>query len=363
MSIRSRSGWRGRLLPLLFLGWLVAGATNLMAVQFEILEPKNRSIYDDAFATVVVKTDSADVKEVEIETALNRVYVFKPKSESDYYCKTVRLKLGENRITVKVVAADGNVSQKSVDLFYRSEVYEGADEAPYTYKKFFFHNDANEKVCAECHNMKPDFEKAAKKTIKAGGALTADVEVLENPQESNCYECHEPLTSRKNGHAPSVNFMCTVCHTGKAAENNLLDEGKSRYLQPDPIMDRCFQCHERVEEIMKHNRSDHGPTKLGRCNKCHNPHSSPNPFFLRKPIWKLCTTCHAEKASGKHVISSFVYSRNKGGHPTRGRPDPSRPGRELVCSSCHNPHGSKGPFLLRTTGKTPFKVCKRCHKK
>ncbi|WP_457598659.1 hypothetical protein, partial [Hydrogenimonas sp.] len=207
MSIRSRSGWMGRLLPLLFLGWLVAGATSLMAVQFEILEPKNRSIYDDAFATVVIKTDPADIKEVHIETALNRVYVFKSRSKSDYYCKTVRLKLGENRITIKVVAADGNVSQKSVDLFYRSEVYEGADEAPYTYKKFFFHNDANEKVCAECHNMKPDFEKAAKKTIKAGGALTADVEVLENPQESNCYECHEPLTSRKNGHAPSVNFM------------------------------------------------------------------------------------------------------------------------------------------------------------
>jgi len=153
--------------------------------------------------------------------------------------------------------------------------------------------------------------------------------------------------------------MCTVCHTGKAGENNLLDEGKSRYIQPDPIAPRCFKCHERVEDIMKHNRSDHGPTKLGRCNKCHNPHSSPNPFFLRKPIWQLCTTCHAEKASGKHVINAFVFSRNREGHPTRGRPDPSRPGRELVCSSCHNPHGSKGPFLLRTTGSTPFKVCKR----
>ncbi|WP_200764198.1 cytochrome c3 family protein [Nitrosophilus alvini] len=328
-----------------------------------ILFPKNSSIYDDAFASIVIKTDPKTVKKIEIYTDLNKTYTIATKPEKNIYCKSIRLKLGKNRIFVTAYDQKRGSYEKKIDLFYRSEVHEGADEAPYKYEKFFFHTDKNEKTCSTCHNMEPDKQMAQKKKIKAKGSATTDIEVLENPQDSNCYTCHNPLTSRKNGHAPSVNFMCGVCHTGKAAENNLDEEGKSKYLQPDPIMERCFVCHERIEKIMKHNRSDHGPTKLGRCNKCHNPHSSENIFFLRKPIWELCTTCHAEKATGKHVISSFVYIRNKGGHPTRGRPDPSRPGRELVCSSCHNPHGSMGPFLLRTKGPVPFSVCRRCHKK
>ncbi len=354
---------RNRIAAALLFGFLFLTGGKADSDILEILSPDNKAIYDDAFASLVVKTPPGKIRRLEIETGEGKLYIYKNSPKTGYYCKSVKLKLGDNNITVTAYTDDNSTVQKSVELFYRSEVYEGADEAPYKFKKFFFHNNKNEKLCAKCHKMKPDFKKAPKKTIKAKGALTEDIQVLENPQDSNCYSCHEVLTSRKNGHAPSVNFMCTVCHTGKAGENNLLDEGKSKYIQPDPIAPRCFKCHERVEDIMKHNRSDHGPTKLGRCNKCHNPHSSPNAFFLRKPIWKLCTTCHAEKASGKHVINAFVFSRNKGGHPTRGRPDPSRPGRELVCSSCHNPHGSKGPFLLRTTGSTPFKVCKRCHKK
>lgn len=348
---------------LLLSGWLTLAGASANEKLIEIESPKNQAIYDDAFASLVVKTPPGKIKRLEIETGEGKLYIYKSSPKTGYYCKSVKLKLGDNNITVTAYGENNETEKKSVEIFYRSEVYEGADEAPYKFKKYFFHNDKNEKLCAKCHDMSPDFKKAPTKTIKAGGSLTADVEVLENPQDSHCYSCHEVLTSRKNGHAPSVNFMCTVCHTGKAGENNLLDEGKSKYLQPDPIAQNCFKCHNRVEDIMKHNRSDHGPTKSGRCNKCHNPHSSPNPFFLRKPIWELCTTCHAEKASGKHVINAFVFSRNKEGHPTRGRPDPSRPGRELVCSSCHNPHGSKGPFLLRTTGSTPFKVCKRCHKK
>ncbi len=346
------------LLAILTAGW---GSTER---EVEIVSPHDRAIYDEAFASLVVKTPPGKIRRLEIETGEGKLYIYRSSPKTGYYCKSIGLRLGDNNITVTAYTDDNRTIRKNVEIFYRSEVFEEAEEAPYRFEKYFFHNEANEKLCSKCHDMKPDFDKEAKKrTIKAEGALTADVEVLENPQDSNCYSCHEPLTSRKNGHAPSVNFMCTTCHTGKAGENNLQDEGKSKYLSPDPIADQCFKCHERVEEIMSHNRSDHGPTKLGRCNKCHNPHSSPNEFFLRKPIWELCTTCHSQQATGKHIINAFVFSRNKEGHPTRGRPDPSRPGRELVCSSCHNPHGSRGPFLLRTTGSTSFKVCKRCHKK
>ncbi len=347
---------RKRALASLLLGLLILTGGYAKSDLLKIELPKNHSIFDDAFAPLVIKFSAGKIKNIEINSATGEHFVIKNIPKSGYYCKNIKLKLAENDISVTAHTEDNRTVQKSIKVFYRSEVYERADEAPYGYKKYFFHNSGNEeKSCTKCHDMNPDF--------KEKSSPQNEFQVLENPKDSNCYTCHKVLVSRKNGHAPSVNFMCTVCHNGKTGENNLQEKGKSRYLHPDPIADRCFECHQRLEENMVHNRSDHGPTKSGRCNKCHNPHSSPNAFFLRKPIWQLCTTCHAEKTSGKHVISSFVFSRNKGGHPTRGWPDPSRPGRQLVCSSCHNPHGSKGPFLLRTTGSTPFKVCKRCHKK
>ena len=130
----------------------------------------------------------------------------------------------------------------------------------------------------------------------------------------------------------------------------------------NPISKTCMSCHEQVEKWTM-SKYTHGPVNDGRCERCHNPHGSKNEFFLRKNIWDICTTCHAEKANGKHVVSSFVYGRNEGAHPTKDRRDPSRPERELTCSSCHNPHGSSGIYLLRMKGSMPFNVCKRCHKK
>ncbi|MDY0117546.1 MAG: cytochrome c3 family protein, partial [Sulfurimonadaceae bacterium] len=78
----------------------------------------------------------------------------------------------------------------------------------------------------------------------------------------------------------------------------------------------------------------------------------------------LCVTCHAEKADGKHVVSAIGFRQTStGGHPTKDRKDPARPGRDFTCSSCHNPHGSQGTKLLRMKGSMAFGVCQRCHKK
>jgi len=349
------------LVPLLLLA--LFATLSASGTDFEIISPKEKALYTDAFASVSVKLDYKKVTKLEVYHEGNLTRAFNTGSSRDFYCSSVRLHLGNNHIVVK--AYDGNVSlgEKRVDLYYSSEVFEDFYEEPYGYKKRFFHDEKSESVCVKCHDMDRNFNKLDKKTLKAKGAATADIEILENPQESSCYTCHNNLVSRKNGHSPSVNFACVACHTGEAGENNLDEDRRSRYIQPDPIASRCFMCHERLKEIVSHNNSDHGPAKSGRCNKCHNPHSSDNLFFLRKPIWELCTTCHSEKITERHVITSFVFRRNKNGHPTRKRPDPSRPGRELVCSSCHNPHGSKGPFLLRTDQPTPFSVCKRCHDK
>ncbi|MDQ1338933.1 MAG: hypothetical protein QG567_82, partial [Campylobacterota bacterium] len=180
--------------------------------------------------------------------------------------------------------------------------------------------------------------------------------------KTTCYACHKGMINTKNTHAPAANWLCADCHNGNYGEYNMQDQGASKYLVADPVAKTCGSCHDTVDG-WQNSKFGHGPVNDGRCERCHNPHGSDHEFFLRKNIWDLCTTCHAEKANGKHVVSSFVYSRNSGAHPTKDRKDPVRPGRELTCSGCHDPHGSSGIFLLRMKGTMPYGVCQRCHKK
>jgi len=340
----------------IFLCFLFVNFAN--AKSFEILNPIDKSVYDDKFATLSLKINDFSLQRVTILLNNFRKFEVNLGKYRDVYCISLDLRLGKNIIEVTSYKDNKKIDDQNISLYLRSEIFEGYNEEPTGYKKQFFHTTKHEKLCSSCHNMEPDFKALKTKVLKASDIASRDLNILQNPEDSNCYTCHKKLTTRKNGHAPSVNFLCTECHTGKTGEFNIDLKGKSKYIQPDPIMSRCFSCHEGIEKRWMSNKSEHGPLRTGRCNKCHNPHSSANEFHLRKPIWKLCTTCHSEKAKGEHVIASFVKGKT---HPTRGRPDPARPGRELVCSGCHNPHGSNGIFLLRTEGQTAYSVCTRCH--
>ena len=64
-----------------------------------------------------------------------------------------------------------------------------------------------------------------------------------------------------------------------------------------------------------------------------------------------CVDCHEDMADTPHPVPT---------HPISGVPDPSRPGKELTCSSCHDPHGSDHSSLLYQEG---YGICKRCHNK
>ena len=175
--------------------------------------------------------------------------------------------------------------------------------------------------------------------------------------DSNCYQCHNKIVSKKYAHAPAVNWLCTSCHNSEVDVHNLLDKGKSKFIAPDPISNRCFSCHEKLKSEWEQKRFMHEPTDSGRCNKCHNPHATNNHNHLRMPEWELCTSCHKEKINDGHIVKTF--SRKM--HPTHGVKDPSRPGKDLSCISCHNPHVSNTAFLLEST--QTITLCIKCHKK
>ena len=344
-------------------GTLFSAEEGEGSAPFEILHPVNETFFTESFMTVSVDMKGMAFDRIEILTDGN-ISIELPREEKEVYCASIPLKLGESNITVAAYLKEKKIAEESRDVFHMDEVFEGYEEAPYYFMKNVFHTDENEKRCAKCHSFSQATAAVEADAESEGATIEIQgkpVFVPEDPKAVSCYQCHNRLVSRKNSHAPAVNMLCGACHTGGNGEYNAEDmEAVSRFAAPDPIMETCFSCHDTAKAIWFNHKSEHGPAKFGRCHLCHNPHSSDNEFFLRKPIWTLCTTCHAEKASGRHVVMGFS-SQNF--HPTRGKPDPARPGRELVCSGCHNPHGSQKRKLLRSPKSGRGMVCLRCHQK
>lgn len=334
----------GRFLPLLFL--LLSSPLFAANSHFEIIRPIAKCVTEEAFTSVVVKVSDAGITRIGVRDSNGTEMFETVVAKRNVYCRTVRLALGENKIVVSAYRNEEKVHTEALSVYHRSEVFAGFQEEPSGFRKNVFHTDKSEQLCKTCHVMSP----------KKGQSEEAP----DNPEDSVCFQCHKGMLAKGKAHAPAVNWMCNICHTGKNGEYDEDQGPRSKYAAPNPIMEVCFSCHKNVKENWFARKSEHGPVRDGRCNRCHNPHSSQELFFLRKPIWDLCTTCHSEKATGAHVISSFVRDKS---HPMKGKPDPARPGRELVCSGCHDPHGSEGIFLLRSKGKTALSVCNRCHQK
>ena len=198
-----------------------------------------------------------------------------------------------------------------------------------------FHTTANERACRDCHRMDPAFADAAPGV----------------PERSTCHGCHRGITDVRAVHGPAALWACTKCHDPLTTP--------ARYATPRPVMPLCFGCHEEQKESFWNNPYRHGPTATGFCTICHDPHGSEHGFFLKKAAWDLCTTCHAEKATGRHVVSWGPTGQT---HPTRGRPDPVRPGRELSCASCHNPHAAPGAKLWNFGVTKWGELCTKCHR-
>ncbi len=122
------------------------------------------------------------------------------------------------------------------------------------------------------------------------------------------------------------------------------------------VKETCDKCHGGLLT----GTVKHGPADAGACSLCHDPHGSNYPAWTRKEAWRLCTTCHTEKASDVHVIAGFVFS---GSHPTRRWPDPSRPGKHLSCISCHSPHSGEARAIFVYGIRSKYELCALCHKK
>lgn len=207
--------------------------------------------------------------------------------------------------------------------------------------------------CDKCHEKWDGKYKFLHGAVKLG-----DCPVCHDPHSSElpglvadtnvnkvCFKCHEDdLTGRKWVHKPVVEKGCTACHDPHGSDSPL---SLKKTLEGGVL---CRSCHEKVGQNVS---VPHLALDRYKCTSCHDPHGSDQDSGLRASANRVCTACHQDTQDGTH-IGSF------GGHKVSGGPDPKRPGKDFSCVSCHAPHGSNSPKILRY-GKEPQDSCKYCH--
>ena len=283
---------------------------------------------------VIVRVNSETVQDISTIARVN--------------CLSVHLEPGEN--TIEFVALKENllINKETRYVFLRSELIGAYKKSPPDYRRDSFHS-VKQEICAECHQLEPT--EADRKPVSLGtpGEGSPDGELKKNA--STCYSCHQSMMSYPFVHGPAAVWSCLSCHDENA---------KPVYAVAKPDSDICFSCHLNEKKLWLNRKYRHGPVTLGKCTICHSPHAERNAFNLYKRTWDLCVNCHFEMGSGRHILGD---SLSQGGHPTKGKDDPVRKGRELTCASCHDPHASDFPHLWAFDVESIFELCQKCHQK
>lgn len=149
---------------------------------------------------------------------------------------------------------------------------------------------------------------------------------------------------------PKVN--CESCHgPGSLAVEHAEKENRcdsKTFLQleelPPPAQSLiCLKCHATASTpvLTFWNAGQHALSGVS-CSDCHKLHEGPQQKVSRKDMAELCYKCHED------VRMEFAQPSH---HPV--------PENRMVCTDCHDPHGSTTEFDLR--GPTVRDTCSRCH--
>jgi len=185
-------------------------------------------------------------------------------------------------------------------------------------------------------------------------------------EHANCLECHADHASGEHVHS-ALKWGCNSCHM-------VVQRDDVTYVELKPTKSViCYECHQPAAL-----QYPHFPYASGMCTRCHNPHSSANPWLLRAKVNDLCLSCHLYTPGSvpTHYLPKIELTLNdSAGHPTARHPvsgfsDPLR-GGELSCISCHLAHGGTKLHHLRMGSEIPEDalnqntetrdMCEKCH--
>ena len=171
--------------------------------------------------------------------------------------------------------------------------------------------------------------------------------------EEICLSCHaskKVWRTQKFIHGPMNAGGCTLCHNphGDNYRHQLWAEGSTAL---------CIACHSDKEGLLGGTKPTpfvHGIIRGAGCVACHDPHAGDREFILNQPINQLCVGCHTS-------LAGVERGHPVGGHPVAAPKERRRQGRELNCTSCHDPHGSIHKYMLIGDSRGGH-VCIACHR-
>ncbi|MBL4901222.1 MAG: hypothetical protein JKY62_01050 [Desulfocapsa sp.] len=304
-------------------------ATTGISVQY----PPENAYVENELINMVLNVEK-NIDKIRVVSSKNKPKEISVRPGSNKACFGITLNMGMNTVDLLGLDQGKVVDRKEMKIFFRSDLFPKFREAPAGFERYFFHFIENEKSCASCHDMEPTLSSLRPAT----------------PEESPCYSCHAKKREHTFAHYPLEKGICFSCHE--------VLQGNQKYIASKPDEKVCYTCHSSLIKEGKKKKIRHGPTGLGHCTLCHNPHGSEWPSLMRMHTTDLCTNCHEDKASGAHVIAGFFGK----GHPVRGVKDPFNPDREFTCAGCHNPHAGDTKNLLNHDNSTMTSYCSVCHK-
>lgn len=168
-----------------------------------------------------------------------------------------------------------------------------------------------------------------------------------------CALCHADLAKKfdSNPHSKLAlmhggkGVTCESCHgSAKAHVESGGDVTKIfRFTKATPkeVDQKCLGCH--LGTHANFDRSAHGAAGVS-CISCHSNHAFQSEAHLLKVEEpKLCYSCHTDVKAA--FAQPFHHKVNEG---------------LLVCSDCHNPHGTFQDKLLKTNADQNA-ICTKCH--
>jgi DmsE family decaheme c-type cytochrome len=194
--------------------------------------------------------------------------------------------------------------------------------------------------CEGCHGPgKAHVEKPAKTSIRAFSQMGPG-QVLDA-----CLACHSKdlgkLNIRRSTHTQGE-VVCVNCHS-------IHKSPVPKFLLAKVQRELCYGCHEPVRAQFSMPFKHRVNEGFMQCTDCHNPHGvfaaswrmGDRPRMVDQALGNQepCLKCHADKRG------PFVYE-----HASV---------RVDGCETCHRPHGSTNPRLLKRP--VIFTLCLECH--
>lgn len=178
-------------------------------------------------------------------------------------------------------------------------------------------------ICTRCHDESETMPILAIYQTKHG--------VKGDPRTPNCQSCHGESENHLKGN---------VDGKGRPAPDVVFNKHTFAASDAKVRAATCLTCHKGTNRT-NWEGSQHENNGMA-CNDCHKVHAPVDKVRDRKTQTEVCFTCHKDQRADTHKISTHPIDAGK-----------------VVCSDCHNPHGSAGPKLLKKN--TVTELCTTCH--